>query len=150
MLSWCNRLMCTRHICGYRCQETAQASNLNFWPLIIKEHQDKHTHTHTLVNWLICSSSLNKRTQLFRFALQNRLISMPMMQKLLIAFKYVSSMSPTLKELKCVCVCVALQSITEITLAWESALRQETAVYHLLTHFHWTEKHSRYTIRRGR
>lgn len=42
-------------------------------------------------------------------------------------------------------VCVALQSITEITLAWESALRQETAIYHLLTAFHWIHKHSRYT-----
>ena len=41
----------------------------------------------------------------------------------------------------CVCVCVALQSITEITLVWESALRQETAIYHLLTHFLWIHKH---------
>lgn len=38
------------------------------------------------------------------------------------------------------CVCVALEFITEITLAWEGAPRQETAIQHLLTYFHWILK----------
>lgn len=54
---------------------------------------------------------------------------------------------PTPKEgSKCVSVCasvhVAPQSITEITLASESALRQETTLCHLLTHFHRAAKHT--------